>query len=589
MCRAAVCRRHGRPVPRSAKAFPGYLFALSTLALAAALYLLYASVVILKAYCPMCLLTDAAIIGIFIVSGAATSVPMTTLPRRFTRDLRALAGNPLAIAVTVLFIAGAASTLAFFPREGTSESGAAPAAATADQRSTELEQFMAQATRIPLVIPRDGAKVLVVKFNDFQCPACAQSHAAYKPILAKNESQNPGAVRVVLKDYPLNADCNPNSSMVHPAACHAAVAARLAREHNRGEQMEDWLYTNQHGMTVDSVKKAALDIGQVTDFDAKYAATLELVKADVALGTQLDIRSTPTFFINGVKVEGTWATQYFDQAIAYRAAEPACPIARERSSSRNLRPHQRLQRRLLAQASVSGARLSDAGGPGGRGLRISGTERRRQDDDAEAAHAAGLSHLGPCRDSGPAARRAGDQAAHRLPRGNPYFYDYLTAEELLMYFGALFGYDAVERRKRTARLLDLVGIAGERRMQLRKFSKGMLQRVGIAQALLNEPDLVILDEPMSGLDPLGRRDVRALILSLRDRGCTVFFSSHVLSDAEALCSRVAILARGRLVASGGLNDMLAFEARGWELVVAGIPRGAIAHAWRRYSSSRSDR
>jgi ABC-2 type transport system ATP-binding protein len=175
-------------------------------------------------------------------------------------------------------------------------------------------------------------------------------------------------------------------------------------------------------------------------------------------------------------------------------------------------------------------------------------------------------------------RPLGDLAVKRrvgyLPE-NPYFYDYLTAEELLMYFAALFGYDAVERRKRASRLLDLVGIAGERRLQLRKFSKGMLQRVGIAQALLNDPDLVIFDEPMSGLDPLGRRDVRALILSLRDRGCTVFFSSHVLSDAEALCSRVAILARGRLVASGGLNEMLAFEARGWELVVAGIPAGRL--------------
>jgi ABC-2 type transport system ATP-binding protein len=154
---------------------------------------------------------------------------------------------------------------------------------------------------------------------------------------------------------------------------------------------------------------------------------------------------------------------------------------------------------------------------------------------------------------------------------NPYFYDYLTAEELLNYFGALFGYGAAERRRRTSRLLDEVGIAGERRLQLRKFSKGMLQRVGIAQALLNEPELVVLDEPMSGLDPLGRRDVRALILRLRDRGCTVFFSSHVLSDAEALCSRVAILARGRLVATGGLTEMLAFEASGWELVVAGVP------------------
>jgi ABC-2 type transport system ATP-binding protein len=159
---------------------------------------------------------------------------------------------------------------------------------------------------------------------------------------------------------------------------------------------------------------------------------------------------------------------------------------------------------------------------------------------------------------------------------NPYFYDYLTAEELLEYFAALFGYARAECRSRAARLLDEVGIAGERRLQLRKFSKGMLQRVGIAQALVNDPELVILDEPMSGLDPLGRRDVRALILRLRDRGCTVFFSSHVLSDAEALCNRVAILARGRLVATGRLADMHAFRASGWELVVAGVGDQAIA-------------
>src|SRR5262245_57859494 len=168
----------------------------------------------------------------------------------------------------------------------------------------------------------------------------------------------------------------------------------------------------------------------------------------------------------------------------------------------------------------------------------------------------------------------GDPSAKRrigyLPE-NPYFYDYLTAEELLRYFAGLFGYSGAECRARTERLLDEVGIGAERKLQLRKFSKGMLQRVGIAQALINDPELVIFDEPMSGLDPLGRRDVRSLILRLRDRGCTVFFSSHVLSDAEALCSRVAILAKGRLMTAGRLSDMLQFQARGWELVAAGVP------------------
>ncbi len=158
---------------------------------------------------------------------------------------------------------------------------------------------------------------------------------------------------------------------------------------------------------------------------------------------------------------------------------------------------------------------------------------------------------------------------------NPYFYDYLSAEELLEYFSALFGHPPAERRRRASALLDAVGIAAERRLPLRKFSKGMLQRVGIAQALINEPDVVFLDEPMSGLDPLGRREIRELILRLRDRGCTVFFSSHVLSDAEALCSRVAILANGRLVSEGRLSDMLAFRIRGWELVVSGLTDAAL--------------
>jgi ABC-2 type transport system ATP-binding protein len=153
---------------------------------------------------------------------------------------------------------------------------------------------------------------------------------------------------------------------------------------------------------------------------------------------------------------------------------------------------------------------------------------------------------------------------------NPYFYDYLTAEELLEYFGGLFGLSPADRRARAARLLDQVGIGAERRLQLRKFSKGMVQRVGIAQALLNEPEVVFLDEPMSGLDPLGRRQIRELILTLRDRGCTVFFSSHVLSDAETLCSRVAILARGRLAAEGPLSELLAFRVQGWELVMSGV-------------------
>jgi ABC-2 type transport system ATP-binding protein len=170
-------------------------------------------------------------------------------------------------------------------------------------------------------------------------------------------------------------------------------------------------------------------------------------------------------------------------------------------------------------------------------------------------------------------RPAGDVQMRRrigyLPE-NPTFYDNVSAEELLAYFAALFGYRGAERARRVAALLDDVGLGAERRMQLRKYSKGMIQRVGLAQALINDPDVVFLDEPMSGLDPIGRRHVRDIILRLRERGATVFFSSHILADAEAMCSRVGIVAGGKLVAAGAVAEMVPFRIRGWDLVLAGV-------------------
>jgi uncharacterized membrane protein/protein-disulfide isomerase len=301
---------------------PGYLFVLSTLSLAVILYLGYASFVLLKAVCLLCLTTYAAVIGLFLVSGAATTFPMTTLPRRASRDVRVFAGSPLAIVVAILFFAGAASTLAWFPREGAAAPGAAAGQsaqpAPTQNQTSEFQRWYSSQPRVPLVVPSDGAKVLVVKFNDFQCPACGQSYLQYKPIFAKFEAEHPGAVKLVLKDYPLNRDCNDAlGQTVHSAACEAAVAVRLAQTHNKTEAMEEWLYTHQPAMTPPSVRQAARDVGQITDFDAKYEATLSLVKGDVALGRQLGIKSTPTFFINGVKVEGALPPQYFDQAIAY--------------------------------------------------------------------------------------------------------------------------------------------------------------------------------------------------------------------------------------------------------------------------------
>lgn len=151
----------------------------------------------------------------------------------------------------------------------------------------------------------------------------------------------------------------------------------------------------------------------------------------------------------------------------------------------------------------------------------------------------------------------------------PYFYDYLTGAELLRFFGRLFGLGSARLDERVPRLLDTVGLGGKGDVQLRKYSKGMLQRIGLAQALLNDPALVILDEPMSGLDPIGRREIRDLILSLRAGGKTVFFSSHILADAEMICDEVAILVRGKVVQQGSLEKLLGEEVQFWDAGVRG--------------------
>ena len=152
---------------------------------------------------------------------------------------------------------------------------------------------------------------------------------------------------------------------------------------------------------------------------------------------------------------------------------------------------------------------------------------------------------------------------------NPYFYDYLTASEFLDLYGRLHGIEAGERRRRVAAALDRVGLAGREGTPLRKLSKGMVQRVGLAQAIQHDPELVILDEPMSGLDPVGRREVRDLILALKAQGKTIFFSSHILQDAEMICDRVAILFKGKLRAVGKLDELATPDTKWVEVTVRG--------------------
>jgi ABC-2 type transport system ATP-binding protein len=172
-------------------------------------------------------------------------------------------------------------------------------------------------------------------------------------------------------------------------------------------------------------------------------------------------------------------------------------------------------------------------------------------------------------------RSIDDIAMHRdigyLPE-HPYFYDYLTARELLDYYARFSKFSTAERVERVERFLKLVGLTQARNIQLRKFSKGMLQRAGIAQAILHDPKVVFLDEPMSGLDPVGRREVRDIILELKRQGRTVFFSTHILSDAEMLCDRVAVVVGGKLQGVGAPREMVSVEVHSMEISFE-LPQG----------------
>ncbi len=185
-------------------------------------------------------------------------------------------------------------------------------------------------------------------------------------------------------------------------------------------------------------------------------------------------------------------------------------------------------------------------------------------------------------------RPTGDVQMHRdigyLPE-QPYFYDYLTAAELLDYFARFYPLTATDRRERVTGMLKKVGLAAARKMQLRKYSKGMLQRVGLAQAILHDPQVVILDEPMSGLDPIGRREVRDIILELKREGRTILFSTHILSDAEMLCDRVGVIVGGKLRGVGAPDQIVSMQSQGMEILFelsdsAEIPEALLARVTR---------
>jgi len=288
-----------------------YIFVLSIVGMAAVLYLGHASYT-MKTFCILCMGTYVSVVGIFLISGGSPSIPMLQVPARMFSDLFSALKKPAVSVVALVIAAGTASTMAFFPKDGTRPQ-AKPIESTTDFADAWFKQ-----PRIDLGIPADGAKVIIVKFNDFQCPSCRITHEMYQPVLEKFEQSNPGAVKYVLKDWPWNTKCNNNAQTLHPGACEAAVAFRIARAQGKAKEheMEDWLFAHQQPpSSAEEVKASAQKILGISDFDQQYQQKLPDIRRDIADGVALGISGTPTFFINGVRLYQTMPQAYFELAI----------------------------------------------------------------------------------------------------------------------------------------------------------------------------------------------------------------------------------------------------------------------------------
>src|SRR3954447_11959530 len=298
---------------RIADSAPAYIFAASTLALAVVLYLAYASFFILKAVCPLCVATYIAVVGIFVISGGASSLPMTSLPKRASRDLRVLVTTPVALIIALVFLGGATSAVALFPREESRSIRAQQARPITDQQRSEFEKWWEMQPRVQVPYTAEGAKVVVVKFNDYQCPPCKQTYEAYEPILSKYEARG---VKYIMRHFPLNPQCNAAvKAMVHTAACDAAAAAVMAKPKGTYDKLTAWFFANQETLSPATVRDAARSVGEITDFDAQYEKAIQEVKTDASTGAVLGVTSTPTFFVNGRMLKGGLPAQYFEEAI----------------------------------------------------------------------------------------------------------------------------------------------------------------------------------------------------------------------------------------------------------------------------------
>jgi protein-disulfide isomerase/uncharacterized membrane protein len=297
----------GRPSSPARDNAAGYVFLLSTVGLAFALYLAWASYFVLNVFCILCAITYVSVIALFIISGGATKYPMTTLPGRASRDVRALLTSPAALVAVLAILGGSVALVASFPNEQAAAQQQAQAAATYQPLSPEqrkqVEDWWALQPVVELPItPSPGTTVLIVKFSDYMCPSCGVAHNSLKPVLAKYQDQG---VEFVLKHYPLEPECNPKlGGGNHYGSCEAAAAYEMAKGTPNVAKLDDWFFGNQQILSRETVKEAAEDIAGIKDFDARYAGALETVKTDASLGHMLGVNSTPTIFINGRKIPG---------------------------------------------------------------------------------------------------------------------------------------------------------------------------------------------------------------------------------------------------------------------------------------------
>ena len=314
-----------QPASELAGRVAGYIFVLATIGLAAVFYFAYASFFVLGQACPVCMTMYASVVGIFLVSASAAT-SLTSIPARLGEDLRGLTRSQTATTLAVGWLAASIALIVLFPREQTvsAEETVATQAAPDEpvleplsaEQVAEWEKYLDSQTPVPDLLPAGNMKVRLVKFNDYQCPACRQTWVLYRGIIAKYEAAHPGVFVYETRDFPLELECGVGNAG-HGAACEAAAAVRMARARNKDRELEAWLFNNQSfDMTRDQVKEGLREVAQITDFDEQYPKVVADVRADAQLGLKLGVSSTPTFYINGVKLPSL-RPSYVDATIRY--------------------------------------------------------------------------------------------------------------------------------------------------------------------------------------------------------------------------------------------------------------------------------